>query len=77
MKQLKTPIGYLPATDAIDTSGLDVSEQQMEELLHVDTDEWLNEIQSIREHYERFEDTLPKALSDELDALENRLRQNQ
>ena len=74
---VETPIGYLPATDAIDTSGLDVSEQQMEELLHVDTDEWLNEIQSIREHYERFEDTLPKALSDELDALENRLRQNQ
>ena len=74
---VETPIGYLPATDAIDTSGLDVSKQQMEELLHVDTDEWLNEIQSIREHYERFEDTLPKALSDELDALENRLRQNQ
>ena len=74
---VETPIGYLPATDAIDTSGLDVSEQQMEELLHVDTDEWLNEIQSIREHYERFEDTLPKALSDELDALETRLRQNQ
>ncbi len=73
---VETPIGYLPATDAIDTSGLDVSEQQMEELLHVDTDEWLNEIQSIREHYERFEDTLPKALSDELDALETRLRQN-
>ena len=74
---VETPIGYLPTTDGIDTSGLDVSEQQMEELLHVDTNEWLNEIQSIREHYERFEDTLPKALSDELDALETRLRQNQ
>jgi phosphoenolpyruvate carboxykinase (GTP) len=74
---VETPIGYLPTIDGIDTSGLDVSEQQMEELLHVDTNEWLNEIQSIREHYEQFEDTLPKALSDELDALENRLRQNQ
>ena len=74
---VETPIGYLPTTDGIDTSGLDVSEQQMEELLHVNTNEWLNEIQSIREHYERFEDTLPKALSDELNALETRLRQNQ
>ena len=74
---VETPIGYLPTIDGIDTSGLDVSEQQMEELLHVDTNEWLNEIQSIREHYERFEDTLPKALSDELNALETRLRQNQ
>ncbi|MCE2402742.1 phosphoenolpyruvate carboxykinase (GTP) [Candidatus Poribacteria bacterium] len=74
---VETPIGYLPDKDAIDTSGLDVSEEQMDELLNVDIDEWLNEIQSIREHYERFEDTLPNALSEELEALETRLRQNQ
>ena len=74
---VETPIGYLPDKDAIDTSGLDVSEEQMDELLNVDIDEWLNEIQSIREHYERFEDTLPNALSEELEALETRLRENQ
>ena len=74
---VETPIGYLPTEGAIDTSGLDVTEQQMDELLNVDTKEWLNEIQSIREHYERFEDTLPKALSEELEALETRLRQDQ
>ena len=73
---VETPIGYLPAEGAIDTSGLDVTEDQMTELLEVDTEEWVNEIQSIREHYERFEDKLPKALSDELEALESRLRQN-
>ena len=74
---LETPIGYLPAPDAIDTAGLDVTAEQMEELLNVNTEEWLNEIESIREHYERFGDTLPKALSDELAALEARLRENQ
>ncbi len=74
---VETPIGYLPGPDAIDTSGLDVTEAQMTELLHVDTEEWLNEIQSIREHYERFEDKLPEALSEELEALETRLRQSQ
>ena len=74
---VETPIGYLPASDAIDTSGLEVTEAQMTELLHVDTEEWLNEIQSIREHYERFEDKLPEALSEELEALETRLRQSQ
>jgi len=74
---VETPIGYLPAPGAVDTSGLDVTEEQMTELLNVDTEQWLNEIQSIREHYERFEDKLPKALSDELEALESRLRQNQ
>lgn len=74
---VETPIGYLPAPDAIDTSGLDVTADQMDELLNVNVEEWLNEIDSIREHYERFGDKLPKALSDELDELEARLRQNQ
>ena len=74
---VETPIGYLPPPDAIDTAGLDVTTEQMEELLNVNVEEWLNEIESIREHYERFEETLPEALSDELAALEARLRENQ
>ncbi len=74
---VETPIGYLPASGAIDTSGLDVTDAQMEELLHVDVEEWLNEIALIREHYERFGDKLPEALSDELAALEARLRESQ
>ena len=74
---VETPIGYLPTPDAIDTTGLDVTAEQMNELLNVDVEEWLKEIDSIREHYERFGDKLPKALSDELAALEARLRENQ
>ena len=74
---VETPIGYLPAAGAIDTSGLDVTDDQMAELLNVNVEEWLNEIESIREHYARFEETLPEALSDELAALEARLREKQ
>ena len=74
---VETPIGYLPAEGAIDTSGLDVTDDQMAELLNVNVEEWLNEIESIREHYARFEETLPEALSDELAALEARLREKQ
>ena len=74
---VETPIGYLPAPGAIDTRELDVTEQQIEELLNVDAEEWLNEIESIRVHFERFGDKLPKTLSDELAALEARLRENQ
>ena len=74
---VETPIGYVPAPGAVDLSGLDVTDAQMEELLHIDTEEWLNEIVSIREHYERFGEKLPKVLSDELDALEARLREKQ
>lgn len=74
---VETPIGYTPTPGAIDISGLEVTDAQMEELLHVDTKEWLNEITLIREHYERFGERLPEALSDELAALEARLRENQ
>ena len=74
---VETPIGYVPASGAVDISGLEVTDEQMEELLHVDTEEWLNEIALIREHYERFGEKLPKALSDELDALEARLQEKQ
>ncbi len=73
-ESVETPIGYLPAPGAIDTSELDVTEEQMEELLKVDVQEWLGEIQSIQEHYARFGDRLPAALSEELTALEARLR---
>ena len=71
-----TPIGYLPTTGAIDTDGLDVTEEQMAELLNVDVEEWLNEIDSIREHYARFGERLPAVLSEELAALEARLRES-
>ena len=70
---VETPLGYLPASGAIDTNGLDVTEEQMAELLNVDAEEWLNEIDSIREHYARFGERLPAALSEELEALEARL----
>ena len=72
---VETPIGYVPCDGGIDTEGLDVTDEQMQELLNVNSEEWLNEIESIREHYKRFEETLPEALNDQLDALESRLRQ--
>jgi len=73
-KAVKTPIGYMPTVDAIDRTGLDVSDEDMKELLKVDREEWLKEVASIREHYAKF-DRLPKELNDQLDALEKRLRE--
>jgi len=72
-KAQDTAIGHMPTVDAIDRSGLDVSDADMRELLAVDHDEWKREIASIREHYARFGDRLPRELADELAALERRL----
>ena len=68
-----TPIGRVPAPGAIETSGLDVSAEDMAELLRVDSAEWRREVPLIEEHYDRFGDRIPPALRDELDALAKRL----
>lgn len=73
-KAVETPIGLMPAADALDVNGLNVSEADMKELLKVDKDEWLREVISIREHYAKFGDKLPKELVAQLDALEGRLK---
>ena len=71
---VETPIGYLPTPDAIDRTGLDVSDEAMQELLSVDAEAWLEEVESIKEHYKKFGDKLPQGLRDELAALEERLK---
>ena len=71
---VKTEIGYMPTTNAIDTTGLDVSEADMAELLKVKKDEWLREVESIKEHYKTYGPRLPKELQNQLAALEKRLQ---
>ncbi len=69
----ETPIGWVPAADAIDTNGLDVSDEDMQKLLTVNPDEWRAEVPRIREHFAIFGDRLPLALRDEVDRLEREL----
>jgi phosphoenolpyruvate carboxykinase (GTP) len=73
-KAMETSIGYMPAMDGIDRSGLNVSEADMTELLKVNKDEWLREVASIREYYTKFGDRLPKELNVQLNSLEKRLQ---
>ena len=60
---VETPIGYVPAPGAIDIDGLDVSKEDMDELLRVDRDEWRDEVPLIREHFAQFGDRLPAELT--------------
>ncbi len=70
---VETSIGYLPDAGAVPTDDLDVSDEDMAELLRVDPREWRTELASIEEHYARFGDRLPQPLVEELDALRQRL----
>ena len=69
----ETAIGLVPPVGAIDTDGLDVSDETMSRLLEVDTDGWKAQLPQIKEHYAEFGDKLPDALRGQLEALESQL----
>ena len=70
----ETPIGLIPPVDGdgIDTAGLDVSAEDMAELLRVDVEEWKTQLPQFREYLAKFEN-LPAEITTQLDALEARL----
>jgi phosphoenolpyruvate carboxykinase (GTP) len=68
-----TPIGRVPAPDALDVAGLDMSEQDLIGALTVNVDEWQREIPLIEEWFEKIGSALPSSMRDELDALKQRL----
>jgi phosphoenolpyruvate carboxykinase (GTP) len=70
---VSSPIGLLPAEGEIDTDGLDIGAGEMAELLSVDSELFKQQIPQVREHLERFGDRLPREISAQLEALEERL----
>lgn len=70
---VESPIGLLPKTEDINIDGLDVSTEDVKELLKVDKNLWKAEIELIKEHYARFGDRIPAALNAELATLEKNL----
>lgn len=74
-KAIKTPIGYLPTLDAIDRPE-GVSQEDMEEILKVDYQGWLQEIELIKEHYKQFGSKLPEELANQLVQLEKRIKES-
>jgi len=63
----------VPTAEGLDTDGLDVSAEDMAELLHVDPAEWKVELPTIHQHFARFGKHLPRGLHDQLTDLEERL----
>ena len=61
----ETPIGFLPKSEDINTSGLTITDEAMEELVLVDNQKWIDEMAGIREYFEEYEERLPKKLLEE------------
>jgi phosphoenolpyruvate carboxykinase (GTP) len=72
-KAVDTAIGRLPLPRALNTKGLAIAPERVEQLLHVDDEEWRAELPSLREHFAKFGERLPDELRAQLDALSERL----
>ena len=68
-----TPIGNLPTIDSLDLEGLNVSAEDIAELLRVEVEGWLTEVPMIEDYFDGFGDRLPKILSEELAHLKSNL----
>ena len=75
-KAQKTPIGNLPTPDALDLSGLELPDGNLRQLLEVDVAGWKKEAEDIAASYARFDNKLPKTLTEQLDGLRKRLSQD-
>jgi phosphoenolpyruvate carboxykinase (GTP) len=69
----ETPIGLVPAEGALDTEGLDLSADDLAQLLAVNPAAWKAQLPQVHEHFAKFGDDLPDELRAQLEALEKRL----
>jgi phosphoenolpyruvate carboxykinase (GTP) len=68
-----SPDGLVPAPGAIDTSGMDISDEDMAAVLEVDREGMRQELPATHQHFARFGDRLPEALRRQLARLEDAL----
>lgn len=69
----KTPIGYVPRPEDINTNGLTIDTDTVKRLFEIDKSEWLEELKGHKAFFDTFENHLPKEIWDEYMALEKRL----
>ena len=71
---VESPIGNLPKVDDINLTGLDMTKEDLANLLTVDKKLWAEDAAGIREFYAKLGDRLPKKLMEELEILENNVK---
>eukprot|EP00184_Porphyridium_aerugineum_P000236 CAMPEP_0184695230 /NCGR_PEP_ID=MMETSP0313-20130426/2926_1 /TAXON_ID=2792 /ORGANISM="Porphyridium aerugineum, Strain SAG 1380-2" /LENGTH=1807 /DNA_ID=CAMNT_0027153651 /DNA_START=584 /DNA_END=6007 /DNA_ORIENTATION=- len=72
-KAVETPVGFLPTVDAIDTTGLDIPKETMQQLLQVDKEGWLRDLPMYKEFYDKLGSDLPAELSKTLSDIQTNL----
>jgi phosphoenolpyruvate carboxykinase (GTP) len=69
----ETAFGLVPAEGELNVDGLDLTEDDVRELLHVDTELLAQQMPQVEEHLARFGDELPQEIRAQLEAQKERL----
>lgn len=69
----QAPIGFIPNSNDLNTEGLDVSNEILENLLTIDVESWMEDVKSIEEFYVKIGDKMPAELRTELLNLKENL----
>ena len=70
---VESEIGYLPKPEDIDLTGLEDENVDINGLLTIDKQVWLEDVANIEEYFAQFGDKLPKEMADELAKLKANL----
>jgi len=70
----ETPIGYVPASNALTLDGLKISDEALRELLRVDPEDWEAEIDDTKDFFTKFGDRLPQPIRHEHEKLSKRFQ---
>ena len=71
---VKTPVGFVPKTDDIDVSGLDVDVEVVNALLDIDAATWSAEIEDIDKYFSAYGDRLPPAIRKQIERIRNEIK---
>jgi phosphoenolpyruvate carboxykinase (GTP) len=72
---VKTAIGYIPKSEDIDMTGLDLPKKNMEKLFQIDQNAWQSELDDIAEFFKKFGDRLPLELWAQHEAIKRRFEE--
>ncbi len=70
---VRTPLGYLPTPDAINTEGTGLTTETMRELLSIEAPAWKAEMTGIKEYFDKFGARMPADLMTEHKRILNEL----
>ncbi len=70
----ETPIGYVPARNALTLDGLTMRAHAVDELLRIDPEDWEQELVDSKEFFQKFGERLPREIRDEHEKLSGRLQ---